>query len=79
SPYLIYSFNTGGRYTPSTDAWAALPTVNAPSARVAHTAVWTGTEMIVWGGVDGYVTKTTDPPATYYYYTSNNTGGRYTP
>ena len=24
--------------------------VNAPSARVYHTAVWTGSEMIVWGG-----------------------------
>ena len=23
---------------------------NAPSARFRHTAVWTGTEMIVWGG-----------------------------
>jgi hypothetical protein len=25
-------------------------TINAPSARNFHTAVWTGTEMIVWGG-----------------------------
>ena len=24
-----------------------------PSARYGHTAVWTGSEMIVWGGDDG--------------------------
>ena len=24
-----------------------------PHARYAHTAVWTGSEMIVWGGDDG--------------------------
>ena len=40
-----YTFNTGGRYYPSTDSWAA--TAIAPSARTEHTAVWTGREMIV--------------------------------
>jgi hypothetical protein len=53
--------NTGGRYNPITDTWT--PTRVAPSAigatdaapapRVNHTAVWTGTRMIVWGGVSG--------------------------
>ena len=37
----------------------------APSWRYLHTAVWTGTEMIMWGGFD--------------YSTSLNTGGRYNP
>jgi N-acetylneuraminic acid mutarotase len=41
---------TGGA-TPG--AWQALAGGNAPSARVAHTAVWTGTKMIVWGGKSG--------------------------
>src|SRR5262245_40333763 len=27
-----------------------MSTVNAPSPRSGHTAVWTGTSMIVWGG-----------------------------
>jgi hypothetical protein len=45
-----YYFNTGGRYNPSTDSWTATSTINAPAARNAHTAVWTGSEMIVWGG-----------------------------
>jgi hypothetical protein len=41
--------NTGGRYNPETDTWIPLPTENAPSI-TGHTAVWTGTDMIVWGG-----------------------------
>jgi N-acetylneuraminic acid mutarotase len=42
--------NTGGRYDPMTDSWVPTSTENAASSRVAHTAVWTGAEMIVWGG-----------------------------
>ena len=60
--------NTGGRFSPSTDTWTATANLSAPSARKSHTAVWTGSEMIVWGG---------------YFYDANgndhflNTGGRY--
>ncbi len=58
-------FNTGGRYNPGTDSWTATTTANAPDSREEHTAVWAGSEMIVWGGRNG----------------SNgifvNTGGRY--
>ena len=43
-------FNTGGRYSPTSDTWIGTSTVNAPTARVRHTAVWSGNEMIVWGG-----------------------------
>src|SRR5205823_2241312 len=42
--------NTGGRYDPSTNSWSATDITGAPLARVFHTAVWTGSEMIVWGG-----------------------------
>ena len=42
--------NTGGRYNPGTNSWTATSTTNAPSGRARHTAVWTGSEMIVWGG-----------------------------
>jgi len=60
--------NTGGRYDPATDSWTPTSTTNAPSARSSHTAVWTGSEMIVWGGLfyDG----------TYHFL---NTGARYNP
>ena len=47
--------NTGGRYDPATDSWTATSITNAPEARYYHTAVWTGSEMIVWGGVDGSI------------------------
>ena len=39
-----------GRYNPSTDSWTATSITNAPAGRSRHTAVWTGSEMIVWGG-----------------------------
>jgi len=58
-------FNDGGRYDPSTDTWTATTTIGAPEIRLEHTAVWTGTEMIVWGG-DGAVERL-------------NNGGRYNP
>ena len=43
-------FNSGGRYDSGTDSWTATSTTNAPAGRMYHTAVWTGSEMIVWGG-----------------------------
>jgi hypothetical protein len=46
-------FNTGGRYDPGTDSWSPTTTANAPIARQLHTAVWTGNQMIVWGGLSG--------------------------
>jgi N-acetylneuraminic acid mutarotase len=60
------TWNTGGKYNPSTDSWTATSTINAPSARYQHTAVWTGTEMIVWGGMGDFSNDL-------------NTGGRYNP
>jgi len=42
--------NTGGRYDPSTDTWTVTNTTNAPAARDLQTAVWTDSQMIVWGG-----------------------------
>ena len=42
--------DTGARYNPSTDTWTPMSVTGAPTARLAHSAVWTGTQMIVWGG-----------------------------
>lgn len=44
--------NTGGRYNPVSDLWMPLPIPGAPTKRISHTAIWTGTEMIIWGGSD---------------------------
>jgi N-acetylneuraminic acid mutarotase len=45
-------FNTGGVYDPATDRWTSTSTVGPPTARYGHTAVWTGSKLIVWGGSD---------------------------
>jgi N-acetylneuraminic acid mutarotase len=47
---LLGPTDSGGRYDPTTDTWTPTPTTDAPLARAVHTAVWTGSEMIVWGG-----------------------------
>ena len=44
--------NTGGKYNPTTDTWIPTNTATAPSGRGEHAAVWTGNEMIIWGGTD---------------------------
>ena len=47
--------NTGGQFDPVANSWLAGGTslTNAPTARGRHAAVWTGSQMIVWGGFDG--------------------------
>jgi len=34
------------------DTWTTTSVINAPWARIEHTAIWTGSEMIMWGGID---------------------------
>ena len=61
-----HNFNDGGIYNPQTDTWRPMTTSNAPTARAQFMAVWTGTEMLVWGGsADGMYEL--------------DTGGRYNP
>jgi N-acetylneuraminic acid mutarotase len=45
-------YGDGARYDPASDTWSPVATANAPDARGYHTAVWTGEEMIVWGGIN---------------------------
>ena len=40
----------GARYSPVTNSWVPISTTGAPSSRSGHVAVWTGTEMLIWGG-----------------------------
>ena len=61
----LYSTNTGGRYDPATDSWQPMSTVGAPSPRRFHTAIWTGAELIVWGGVDNDYTDPLGDGARY--------------
>lgn len=41
--------NTGAIYDAQSDTWSALPTANV-APRFGHQAIYTGTQMIVWGG-----------------------------
>src|SRR6185503_13895992 len=59
------AIQTGSRYDPATDSWAATSLLGAPEGRSTHTAVWTGSRMVVWGGLGGV--------------TELGTGGRYDP
>ncbi|MEK7309658.1 MAG: kelch repeat-containing protein [Planctomycetota bacterium] len=43
-------FGDGVRYNPTLGAWDYINDIGAPATRTGHTAVWTGTEMIIWGG-----------------------------
>ncbi len=45
-------FVNGARYNPETDTWKPMSTIGAPKGRIITTAVWTGTEMVLWGGVN---------------------------
>jgi len=45
----FYRSNYGARYIPLSDSWIPLP-VNSLEDREEHTAVWSGSQMIVWGG-----------------------------
>lgn len=58
-------FNSGGRYNPVSDTWQ--PTSidpGVPVGRTHHSAVWSGSEMIVWAGQN---------------YNETRSGGRYSP
>src|SRR5262249_12326650 len=41
---------TGGRYDPAADTWRPMSPEGAPPARFDPALVWTGKELIVWGG-----------------------------
>ena len=42
----------GALYDLASDAWSPMSAAGAPSARYDGTAVWTGSRMIVWGGLE---------------------------
>jgi hypothetical protein len=64
---MIVWGGTGGRYDPATDIWQPTSVTGAPGgSRSNYSAVWSGTEMIVWGGIANGSGGL-------------NTGGRYNP
>jgi len=63
----------GARYNPKSNVWTVMSNANAPSARYLHSAVWSGTEMLVWGGCNTVVSGTTSTT------TALSNGARYNP
>jgi N-acetylneuraminic acid mutarotase len=61
----LFSRNTGGRYNPATDTWVPMSTVGAPSPRRYHSAIWTGTELIIWGGIGNDIRSPLGDGASY--------------
>jgi hypothetical protein len=43
-------YGDGSRYDPATDTWSLVSPTGSPGQRWAHVVVWTGKEMLVWGG-----------------------------
>jgi hypothetical protein len=68
--------NSGGRYSPQTDTWKTVSIeARTPSKRYLHSAVWTGYEMIIWGGDDFVLTGVEIPRFDAAQYS----GARYDP
>jgi N-acetylneuraminic acid mutarotase len=49
SAYYVAAVNSGGVYDPVLNSWSPMTGI-PPSARMNPIAVWTGNDMIVWGG-----------------------------
>jgi N-acetylneuraminic acid mutarotase len=71
--------NTGALFDPTPTVanprgtWTSISTINAPSPRYLHSAIWTGSKMIVWGGC------TSKGSATRGCKAETNTGASYDP
>jgi len=63
--------SAGSRYDPATDVATPISTTDMPQTTSHSTAVWTGAEMIVWGGNYYFVSTN--------YSTRSRDGGRYVP
>jgi N-acetylneuraminic acid mutarotase len=50
--FSLGAYASGGRYDPVSDTWTptSLGAVGSPAPRFGHTAVWTGTKAVIWGG-----------------------------
>jgi hypothetical protein len=46
---FLGDLNDGARYAPTTDSWTPTSLLGAPTPRIAQ-GVWTGSELVLWGG-----------------------------
>ncbi|HVR96076.1 MAG TPA: hypothetical protein VMW27_05645 [Thermoanaerobaculia bacterium] len=73
----VCGLNSGAAFNPATGVWTPTQGAGAvPAGRLGHIAVWTGSKMIVWGGVSDQRTNTGgiyDPAANEW--SATNTAG----
>ncbi len=78
--WIEASLNDGWRFTASTNSWTAVGTTGSlPDARYLHTAVWSGTQMIVYGGRGGFNAGAYNPTTNVWSNVTrtNSPGGFY--
>lgn len=57
---------SGARYNPDTDVWTPMASAGSPITRDQSSFLWTGSQLIVWGGADwGYTVEFFNDGATY--------------
>jgi hypothetical protein len=63
----------GGRYNPAANNWIPISNIAAPANRFLHAAVWSGTEMVIFGGGPAGGTDGTSYLSDTWTYTPGNT------
>src|SRR5262249_41027985 len=67
-------YRDGARYHAAADTWTPISKEGGPKGRVLTKAVWTGNELIIWGGVNDADASSVCDPRRYV-----GTGARYNP
>jgi len=52
APWTFIYNNLGKSYDPAGNTWSSMTTSGAPEPRAGHAAVWTGSSLLVWGGMN---------------------------
>ncbi len=67
-------YRDGARYDPKTNHWTPMSIAGAPQATYFNTAVWTGQQVVTWGGVMGDGGNGRYDPATDTWSAVSNVG-----
>ncbi len=68
---------SGSRYNPAANTWADI--ANSPFGRYRHSATWSGTYLLVWGGVDLVFERPSQPEPYSLTAQPLKSGARYDP
>ena len=51
SEMIVLGAGLGAAYDPAAESWRSVPIENGPSPRLQAATLWTGADMLVWGGI----------------------------